>query len=65
MFIYLYIFKLGFLMGRAGLKTCALRMYYETWVDLYLDELGDPASPVAVKYRALLAERLGPRAVAS
>ena len=65
MFIYLYIFKLGFQMGRAGLTTCSLRMYYEALVDLYLDELCDPSSPAAVKYRALLAERLGPKAVAS
>lgn len=56
--IYLYFFKLGFMMGRAGLKTCVLRMYYEYMVDLYLAELRDPTSPISVKYRDYLAERL-------
>lgn len=56
-FLYLYIVKLGFVMGRAGLKTCALRMFYEYMIDLYLDELKDPASPISTKYKNYIEER--------
>jgi glycosyltransferase involved in cell wall biosynthesis len=56
-FLYLYLFRLGFIMGKAGIKTCALRMFYEYMVDLYLEELKDPASPVAVKYKSYIEER--------
>jgi glycosyltransferase involved in cell wall biosynthesis len=56
-FLYLYVFRLGFVMGQAGIKTCALRMFYEYIVDLYLEELKDPDSPVAVKYKGYIEER--------
>lgn len=56
-FLYTYVLKGGFLMGRAGLKSCALRMFYEYMVDLYLAELADPASPTALKYADYIEER--------
>lgn len=59
-FVYLYVARLGFLMGRAGVKTCVLRMFYEYMIDLYLEELDDLDSPVAVKYRAYIADRCRP-----
>ena len=34
MFIYLYIFKRGFLAGRAGFYFCFLRMFYETLINI-------------------------------
>lgn len=58
-FLYTYVLKRGFLMGRVGLKICALRMFYEFMIDLYLEELGDPESPTAVKYRRYIEERCG------
>lgn len=59
-FIYLYVFKLGFLMGRVGLKTCMLRMFYEYLIDLYLEELADPGSPTTLAYREYIARRCAP-----
>lgn len=56
-FVYTYVLKGGFLMGRAGLKNCVLRMFYEYMIDLYLAELADPASPAALKYTAYIEER--------
>lgn len=58
-FVYLYLFRLGFVMGRAGVKTCVLRMFYEYMIDLYLDELEDSRSPIALKYKDYIAERCG------
>lgn len=63
-FLYTYVFRLGFLMGRAGLKTCVLRMFYEYMIDLYLEELQDPSSPSSVKYGAYIAERCAAPAAA-
>lgn len=37
-FIYLYVFRLGFLDGHAGLKFCTLRFVYETLIDLKVAE---------------------------
>jgi glycosyltransferase involved in cell wall biosynthesis len=58
-FLYSYVIKLGFLMGRTGLKVCALRMFYEYMIDLYLRELEDRTSPIFVKYGAYIEERVG------
>lgn len=37
-FIYLYIYRLGFLDGRAGLQYCCLRVLYEYMIDLKIVE---------------------------
>lgn len=57
-FLYMYIYKRGFLMGKVGIKICILRMFYEYMIDLYLMELRDHNSPVYQKYRSYIAERL-------
>lgn len=59
-FIYLYVFRLGFLMGRVGFKTCELRRFYEYLIDLYLEELEDPQSPVSLRYGDYIRQRLAP-----
>jgi glycosyltransferase involved in cell wall biosynthesis len=64
-FIYLYVFRLGFLMGHAGLKTCALRTFYEYMIDLYLEELEDRLSPTYEKYCAYIEERYGEKRLAN
>ena len=38
-FCYLYLLRLGFLDGRAGLAYCRLRMIYEYMIDLKITEL--------------------------
>ena len=38
-FVYLYILRLGYLDGRAGLTYCTLRMIYEYMIDLKVKEL--------------------------
>ncbi|MGE5538439.1 MAG: glycosyltransferase family 2 protein [Gemmatimonas sp.] len=38
-FLWMYVVKLGFLDGRAGLRYCALRAFYELSVCLKIDEL--------------------------
>jgi glycosyltransferase involved in cell wall biosynthesis len=38
-FIYLYLIRLGFLDGRAGLTFCRLRMTYEYMIDLKMGEI--------------------------
>jgi len=45
-FFYLYILRLGFLDGRAGLDSALLRACYEYQIDLKLRELRDPSSPL-------------------
>ena len=50
-FIYMYFVRCGFIMGRTGLKICALRMFYEYMIDLYLKELRDRDSPTYRKYQ--------------
>lgn len=56
-FLYLYVIKRGFVMGRAGVKTCMLRMFYEYMVDLYLEELRDSTSPAYLKYQDYIEDR--------
>jgi glycosyltransferase involved in cell wall biosynthesis len=56
-FLYTYFFKLGFVMGKAGIKNSVLRMFYEYMIDLYLEELKDPSSPASQKYAAYIEER--------
>jgi hypothetical protein len=38
-FFYLYLLRLGFLDGAAGLAYCRLRMIYEYMIDLKIKEL--------------------------
>ncbi|GAB6041438.1 glycosyltransferase family 2 protein [Endothiovibrio diazotrophicus] len=52
-FLYLYLLRLGFLDGRAGLDSALLRAIYEYQIDLKLIELGDPDSPLARRRRTL------------
>lgn len=56
-FIYMYVFKLGFVMGKTGIKICTLRMFYEYVIDLYLNEIRNHSSPTFQKYRAYIEER--------
>jgi glycosyltransferase involved in cell wall biosynthesis len=53
-FIWMYLIKLGFLDGRLGFRYCLLHTFYEYQVSLKLEELQDPDSPLAQKYRDLL-----------
>lgn len=53
-FIWMYLIKLGFLDGRLGFRYCLLHTFYEYQVSLKLEELQDPDSPMAQKYRGLL-----------
>ena len=53
-FIWMYLIKLGFLDGRLGFRYCLLHTFYEYQVSLKLEELQDPDSPLAQKYRGLL-----------
>ncbi len=39
LFLYLYLFRMGFLDGRAGLTYCILRAIYEYMIDIKLTEL--------------------------
>ncbi len=50
-FIWMYLIKLGFLDGRLGFRYCLLHTFYEYQVSLKLEELQDPNSPLAQKYR--------------
>jgi glycosyltransferase involved in cell wall biosynthesis len=50
-FLYLYVAKRGFLDGRLGLRYCALRFFHEYQLSLKIEELNDPQSPLATKYR--------------
>ena len=51
-FLYMYVWKRGFLDGRIGFRYCLLRAFYEFQVGLKLTELRDPDSPMALQYRA-------------
>lgn len=53
-FLYLYVGKRAFLDGRLGFRYCVLKMLYEYQVSLKIEELRDPQSPMATKYRHLL-----------
>lgn len=55
-FAYMYGWKRGFLDGRTGLRYCLIRAFHEYQISLKLKELRDPTSPMAVKYRDLLAQ---------
>jgi len=54
LFLYMYVLKAGFLDGRMGLRYCLLKMFFEYQIALKVRELGDPRSPLSVKYRAYL-----------
>jgi glycosyltransferase involved in cell wall biosynthesis len=53
-FIWMYFVKLGFLDGRRGFRFCLLHTFYEYQVSLKLEELQDPDSPLAQKYKDYL-----------
>ena len=55
-FAYMYGWKCGFLDGRIGLRYCLIRAFHEYQIGLKLKELRDPTSPMATKYRDLLAQ---------
>lgn len=50
-FLWLYVFKGGFLDGRLGWRYCVLRMFYEYQISLKLEELADGDAPMSLKYR--------------
>ncbi len=53
-FLYMYVFKMGFLDGRIGFRYCLLRAFHEYQISLKLTELKDPNSAMSTKYRAYL-----------
>ena len=53
-FIYMYIFKLGILDGRMGLRYCLLKMFFEYEIELKVKELEIPGSPLRKKFSHLL-----------
>lgn len=50
-FIWMYVFRGGFLDGRIGFRFCLLHTFYEYQVSLKLEELSNPESPLHQKYR--------------
>jgi len=55
-FIWMYFCQLGFLDGRIGLRYCLLHMFYEFQINLKLEELYRPDSPMHHKYNQYLSE---------
>lgn len=51
MFLYMYVWKLGFLDGRIGFRYCMIRAFHEYQISLKLLELRDADSPMASKYK--------------
>ena len=51
MFLYMYVWKLGFLDGRIGFRYCLIRAFHEYQISLKLLELRDADSPMASKYK--------------
>ncbi|MEQ9348979.1 MAG: glycosyltransferase family 2 protein [Alphaproteobacteria bacterium] len=49
-FLYMYVWRLGFLDGRRGFRYCLIRAFHEYQLSLKLDELRDPQSPMRRKY---------------
>ncbi|MFA5112053.1 MAG: glycosyltransferase family 2 protein [Desulfobaccales bacterium] len=54
-FIWMYLFRLGFLDGRMGFRFCLLHTFYDYQISLKLEELRDPQSPLSQKYRNISA----------
>ncbi len=50
-FLWMYLFRGGFLDGRIGFRFCLLHTFYEYQVSLKLEELGNPDSPLHKKYQ--------------
>jgi hypothetical protein len=50
-FCWMYLVKLGFLDGRMGFRYCLLHTFYDYQISLKLEELRDPQSPLAQKYK--------------
>ena len=53
-FLWMYVFKLGFLDGRIGFRYCLLHTFYEYQISLKLEELKEPESPMREKSRRYL-----------
>lgn len=53
-FIYMYLFRLGFLDGRIGFRYCLIRAFHEYQISLKLLELRQAGSPIHTKYRHYL-----------
>lgn len=53
-FLWMYIFKLGFLDGRMGFRYCLLHAFYEYQISLKLEELRNPNSPLRTKYSMII-----------
>ena len=51
MFVYMYVWKLGFLDGRIGFRYCLIRAFHEYQISLKLLELRDADSSMASKYK--------------
>ena len=51
LFVYMYVFRLGFLDGRIGFRYALIRAFHEYQIGLKLLELRDPDSPLREKYR--------------
>ena len=56
-FLYLYLIRLGFLDRRAGFDSALLRAIYEYQIDLKLNELRIPTSPLAMRWQPPREER--------
>jgi len=54
-FLWMYLFKLGFLDGRMGFRYCLLHTFYDYQISLKLEELRDPQSPMSQKYKDMSA----------
>jgi hypothetical protein len=53
-FLWMYIFKRGFLDGQMGFRYCFLHALYEYQVSLKIEELKDPNSAMRQKYNRYL-----------
>lgn len=53
-FLYMYLFKLGILDGRAGLRYALLKMFFEYQIVLKVKELGDRSAPLYCRWRDYL-----------
>jgi hypothetical protein len=50
-FMWMYLFRLGFLDGKIGFRFCLLHAFYDYQISLKLEELQNPDSPLFQKYK--------------
>ncbi len=50
MFLYFYIFRLGFLNGAVGFRVCALKMFFDYVIKIKVEEMEDKQSPLYRTY---------------